>query len=500
MLSYITRRLLLMIPTLIGITFLVFMLVASAGGGIGAALRAQGGALQSQSGVAVQQAYLEDRYGLDAPIIVQYGRWLGRISPIKIGTRDQVAPNGERIRPPKALRDPTLWHWFAEGLPAEPGTAQTEGDVVSRFRGADRKYADIRAGFIAAEARLKEGLKEYVRQAGVPNATDSEGKVRIGVLQGLRPDTSVASWSNVLKLGQATIDEHAKARAARAELAKVFSERPYPEAGIGIGPVSLANPDFGTAFSRGRPVMDLIRAHLPVTLLINFIAFPIIYLVAIPSGMLAATKRGTLADTGLGVMFIGLWSFPVVLAGVLSIGFLASKDYLHLFPVSGLHDKDAETYAFLPSMGPDGFDRGFVLDTLWHLALPVACLAYGGFAVLSKQTRAAMLDNFNADYVRTAKAKGVSGRDIVLKHVFRNSLLPLITMFVAIFPAMLAGSVVIERIFTLPGMGSLIIEAITLRDRELILADVAMIAVVNMVALLLADVLYAMADPRVSYR
>ena len=111
-----------------------------------------------------------------------------------------------------------------------------------------------------------------------------------------------------------------------------------------------------------------------------------------------------------------------------------------------------------------------------------------------------MLDNFNADYVRTAKAKGVAGKDIVLKHVFRNSLLPLITMFVSIFPAMLAGSVVIERIFTLPGMGSLIIDAIVLRDRELILADVAMIALVNMGALLLADILYAMADPRVSYR
>jgi len=491
-----------MIPTLIGITFLVFMLVASAGGGIGAALRAQGGNLQSQSGVAVQQAYLEDRYGLDAPILMQYVRWLGRVSPLKFGARDLVARNGEMISPPKPLKQPTLWKWFAESLPPEvaPPSPDMAVDKEARFRAADRAYADIRAGYIAAEARLKEGLKEYVRQSNIEGGLDRDGKVRIGMLSRLLPNKTVASWKSVEALGAAAITEHARARTARAAVVRAFQEKPYPEAGIGIGPVSLAPPDFGIAFSRGRPVMDLIKAHLPVTLLINCIAFPIIYIVAIPSGMLAATRRGTWADTGLGVLYIALWSFPIVLAGVLSIGYLASKDYLHLFPVSGVHDKDSESFAFLLMMGREGFERGFVLDTLWHIALPIACLAYGGFAVLSKQTRAAMLDNFNADYVRTAKAKGVAGRDIVFKHVFRNSLLPLITMFVSIFPAMLAGSVVIERVFTLPGMGSLIIEAITLRDRELILADVAMIAIVNMVALLLADILYAMADPRVSYR
>ncbi|HYE03601.1 MAG TPA: ABC transporter permease, partial [Phycisphaerales bacterium] len=123
----------------------------------------------------------------------------------------------------------------------------------------------------------------------------------------------------------------------------------------------------------------------------------------------------------------------------------------------------------------------------------------GGFAILSKQTRAAMLDNFNQDYVRTAKAKGVPGRDIVLRHVFRNSLLPLITMFATIFPAMLSGSVVVEKIFTVPGMGSLILDGINLRDRELVLANVLMIATVNLLALLLADILYALADPRITY-
>jgi peptide/nickel transport system permease protein len=246
-------------------------------------------------------------------------------------------------------------------------------------------------------------------------------------------------------------------------------------------------------------VIDLLAAALPVTLLLNLLAFPIIYMIAIPSGMLAATKRGTILDTGLGAIFIALWSFPVVLAGVLAIGYLASNEGLKLFPVSGHHDKSAGMMAFLPGWHGEQLEPGYVLDTLWHITLPVLCLVYGGFAILSKQTRAAMLDNFSADYVRTAKAKRVPPKDVVLRHVFRNSLLPVITMFVTIFPAMLAGSVVIERIFNVPGMGSMIIEAITLRDRELLLADTTLIAGINILALLLADILYAFADPRVAF-
>jgi ABC-type dipeptide/oligopeptide/nickel transport system permease component len=223
-------------------------------------------------------------------------------------------------------------------------------------------------------------------------------------------------------------------------------------------------------------------------------------MIAIPSGMLAAARKGSFFDVGLGTVFIGLYSIPVVLAGVLALGFLATPDYLNAFPTAGLHDKDAGTFPFLPGVHEGVTHRGWLADHLWHLVLPVLCSVYGGFAVLSKQTRAAMLENFSADYVRTAKAKGVSNRDVVFVHVFRNSLLPLITMFVTIFPAMLAGSVVIERIFTVPGMGYLVIEAINLRDREMILANTTIVAVVNLLALLLADILYALADPRITYK
>jgi ABC-type dipeptide/oligopeptide/nickel transport system permease component len=502
--TYIARRLLLMIPTLIGITFLVFMMVALAPGGIGATLKVSaGGTMQSQQGTALLQAYLEDRYGLDDPVVVQYVRWLGRISPIKFSARDQVAPSGERIQPPKPIKEPPLWPWYASSLPGpvpagrpEPA-ANTPEQRIDEYRAAAKAYADARAAYVGLNTTLRLALVQYARDAGLDRAVTRGGKVRLWVLRAHTPRTDRPAFQKVKDIGGELLAVYARAIAARDRLDAAFRSQPYRQAGIAVVPgvLSVSSPDLGYSYSRGRPASALIRPALPVTLLIDLIAFPIIYMIAIPAGMLAASRKGTWVDVGIGALLIALYSCPVVLAGVFAIGFLASNDYLGWFPVSGLHANTASTMPFLPRAG----SPGYLGDLLWHIALPVICLVYGGFAVLSKQTRAAMLDNFNADYVRTAKAKGVSNRDVVLRHVFRNSLLPLITMFVTIFPAMLAGSVVIEKIFTVPGMGSLTLDAIVLRDRELLLANTLMIASVNLMGLLLADILYAIADPRISY-
>lgn len=505
MTTYIIRRLLLMIPTLVGITFLVFMIIALSPGGIGAALKVQaGGAMNSQRSVAVLEAYLQDRYGLDDPAPVQYVRWLGRVSPVKLGMRDQIAPDGSKIRPPRDIRPPAMWEWYADALPEPlPAAAAAEGvGVEDHYKAMNQAYAAARAGFVERRTLLEQAMGRYLKAAGRDDAVDPDGKPIPGKLKHHTPDTTLPEWAMVQELGGPTVRSLGAARQARADLIAAFKAKPYEQAGLPIipGVLSVAAPDFGTAYSRGRPVGELIRKALPVTLMINFIAFPIIYLIAIPSGMLAATYRGSIFDVGMGGLFIALWSVPVVLAGTLAIGYLASPDYLGAFPVAQLSSAAADSMPFLPGRDTHGaWQPGFLLDRIWHVCLPVLCLVYGGFAILSKQCRAAMLDNFNADYVRTAKAKGVSEKDLVFRHVFRNSLLPLITMFVTIFPASLAGSIVVERIFSIPGMGSLIIEAINLRDRELLLANTLMIGIVNLLALLLADILYALADPRVVY-
>ena len=371
---------------------------------------------------------------------------------------------------------------------------------VLEYKAAAKNYAKARADYLVSKKELDKALVRYAEQTGIEGSI-KDGKPQMKVFAALQPDTVAPSWNYVRDAGLGVLEAYENAVACRAREIAAFRSGPYPKDGVAILPdmVSLALPDLGVAFSRGRPVKDLILDALPVTLLLNFVALPFIYLIAIPAGMLAARYRGSWFDVSSGAIFVALWSIPTVWAGVLAIGYLADNQYLGWFPVAGLHGNTADGMSFLPSWGSQGFTIGWVGDVLWHIALPVTCLVYTGFAVLAKQTRAAMLDNFNQDYVRTAKAKGVPGRDVLLRHVFRNSLLPLITMFVTIFPAMLAGSVVVEKIFSIPGMGSLILEAINLRDRELILANTFMIAVINLLALLLADILYAFADPRISY-
>ena len=508
MLNYVARRLLLMLPTVVGITFIVFLLLALSPGGIGAAAAAAGGQ-QDASKAAMLEAYLEDRYGLNDPVLVQYVRWLHRISPVKFGTRDQVTPAGERLQPPKEIPDPPLAEWGGFTLPfadaAPPGPALAGGSVEERQRAYRRIANDAlaaRSRYLGAKREFESVLGSYARFLGRDDWLDAKGRVVVARVATEPADRTNELWPEIDKAFAKMAVEWKAATERRNLLSMAFAERPFAESGLPVlpGAIWVGPPDLGTAFSKSRPVADLIADALPVTLLLNLIAFPIIYLVAIPSGILASARSGSWFDKLSGATYVALWSVPTVWAGVLAVGYLASDEYLGLFPVSGLHDRAADAWTFLPGMQADGsWQVGWLGDALWHLVLPVACLVYGGFAVLSKQTRAAMLDNFNADYVRTAKAKGVARRDVVMHHVFRNSLLPLITMFVTVFPATLAGSVVIERIFSVPGMGSLILDAINQRDRELILANTFMIACVNLTALLLADILYAVADPRVSY-
>ena len=149
--------------------------------------------------------------------------------------------------------------------------------------------------------------------------------------------------------------------------------------------------------------------------------------------------------------------------------------------------------------GHEGFVRGFMFDRLWHLALPVICLSYGGFAFLSRLTRSAMLENLQADYARTARAKGVDESTVLWTHVFRNSLLPLITVSASLLPGLLGGSVIVESIFSIDGMGKLVVEAVKGRDRELVLSITMISGMLTLLGYLVADLMYAIADPRVSY-
>lgn len=155
--------------------------------------------------------------------------------------------------------------------------------------------------------------------------------------------------------------------------------------------------------------------------------------------------------------------------------------------------------ALLTAVTQPEFTRGFLLDRMWHLVLPIICLSYGGFAFLAKLTRSAVLENLMSDFARTARAKGAPEKTVLWRHVFRNSLLPLITVSAALLPGLLAGSVIVESIFSIEGMGKLAVESVQTRDRELVLSITFVSGLLTLLSYLIADLCYAFADPRVSY-
>lgn len=459
MLTYIIRRILLMFPTLLGITLVVFMVMAASPGGITAQSLIEGQNLEPAAKKALAD-YYNKIYGLGDPAPVQYLRWLNNLSPVGFTYDENAEINGFSL------------------------------------------------------------------------------------------------WKGI---------------------------------------------DLGKSFRYGRSVLDLIKQSLPITLLLNLVSIPLIYLISIGIGVQAAVKRGQAFDVGTSVTMLGLWSIPTMLAGVLMIGFFASEQYWHWFPTAGLSHREALDMPFLPhweDIGDVGmlfslmlaglfgfiglariknetyrvvifsvvgavlgyfmaaslpgvtssltylflmvllaaligviaysdylalrysfigllglligivvsasyfdgaFTRGFLLDRLWHLFLPVLCLAYGSFAFLAKLTRTSVLENLMADFARTARAKGVAEEDVLWRHVFRNSLLPLITVSASLLPGLLAGSVIVESIFSIDGMGKLAVEAVKGRDRELVLSITFVSGVLTLVGYLIADICYAMADPRVNY-
>lgn len=257
--------------------------------------------------------------------------------------------------------------------------------------------------------------------------------------------------------------------------------------------------DLGTSFQYGRPVSDILAERIPITLLLNLVTLPVTYLIAIIVGMKSAANRGSTFDVGMGISMLALWSIPTMLAGVLLLGFFANVQHFQWFPTAGISSREAFDMPFLPHWGETGFIRGFLLDRLWHLVLPVLCLSYGGFAALAKLTRTAILENLNSDYARTARAKGLAEHDVLWRHVFRNSLLPLITISAGLLPSLLAGSLIVENIFSINGMGQLAVEAVKGRDRELVLSITWISGFLTLVGYLIADFCYTLADPRVSY-
>ncbi len=240
----------------------------------------------------------------------------------------------------------------------------------------------------------------------------------------------------------------------------------------------------------GAPVLSVIVGRMAPTLKLNLISIVLIYLFAVPIGIYSAIHHRSLCERGLTLFLFLLYSMPTFWVALLLLVFFAGDTFVNWFPVGGLSPATYATWGV-------SYWR-ILFETSLHYVLPVICLTYGSLAGLSRYARVGMLEVIRQDYVRTARAKGLSEWTVIMKHALRNGLIPLITLFAGLLPGLVAGSIIVEYIFSIPGMGSLSILALTSRDKPLMMALFSMAAILTLIGILISDLLYAVVDPRIS--
>jgi len=250
----------------------------------------------------------------------------------------------------------------------------------------------------------------------------------------------------------------------------------------------LAKLDFGNSFaSDQKPVLTKIAEKLPVTIYLNLSSMILIVLISIPIGVLSAIYKNSLFDkiTTL-IVYIGFAIPTFWLSLLLAYYFGVIKGWL---PISGLTSYEFENYKFYEK----------ILDIAWHSILPIGVSVFGGIAGFSRFIKSSMMDVINEDYIIAAYARGIPKRSVIFKHALRNALLPVITILGLSIPGLIGGSVIFESIFSIPGMGQLFYQSVMMRDYPVIMGILVIGAFLTLIGNLIADVSYAIADPRIRY-
>ena len=245
--------------------------------------------------------------------------------------------------------------------------------------------------------------------------------------------------------------------------------------------------DFGVSTRDNLPILGKLAERLPVTLLLSLLALLSAYAIAVPLGMTSAVRQGTAFDKSTSVALFVMYSLPTFWVAMLLLRYLGGAGHLDLFPAQGLS-----------SPGSDEWPTGRrLLDAAHHLVLPVLCLSYVSMAVLARYQRAGMLQVIDLDFMRVARAKGLTKNQVLLRHGLRNGVIPVIAMMGLQLPYLIGGSVVVELIFGIPGVGFETFEAIRSNDQPWLIAVVTVTAAMTLIGVVAADVLCAVLDPRI---
>ncbi|MEQ8854245.1 ABC transporter permease [Gimesia sp.] len=273
--------------------------------------------------------------------------------------------------------------------------------------------------------------------------------------------------------------------ADRERMEKAYGlDKPWPQAYV-LWVSNVCRLDLGRSISRKQPVTRLISERIGPTLILSVSSLLLTYLLAIPMGLYSSARQGYLDERSIGTILYMLYSFPSFVAALFLQIYLANK--LGWLPLYGMK---SDNYSSMSTIQQ-------VWDIFLHAIMPIICYTYGSLAYYSRFIRANMHEVLRQDYIRTARAKGLGPVNVLVRHAFRNTFIPLVTLIGLTLPSLLGGSVIIERIFSWPGMGQLYFESILERDYPTIMGLTLMFSILTLAGQLMADIFYAMADPRV---
>jgi microcin C transport system permease protein len=266
-------------------------------------------------------------------------------------------------------------------------------------------------------------------------------------------------------------------------------DKPAPERFVSMV-ASFARFDLGQSFFHHKDVWALVKEKLPVSITLGLWTFFLSYLISIPLGIAKAVRSGSRFDTVTSLIVLVGYAIPGFVLGVALLVLFGGGSFLAWFPLRGLTSPNWEDLTL----------GGKVLDYLWHIALPVTASVLGSFAVVTMLTKNAFLEEIRKQYVLTARAKGLGERQVLWKHVFRNALIPIITGFPAAFiGAFFTGSLLIETLFSLDGLGLLSYESVMRRDYPVVLGTLYLFTLIGLVTKLISDLCYVWVDPRVKF-
>ena len=485
--GYVLKRVLIFIPTLFAISLITFILISVAPGDPAETMlnrNSGGGEGQLSNKLSTEKAYQDVRkkLGLDLPVFY--------INPANLASCDtinRIAKTDHREMLDRMLYSYGDWQYIEQYYSR---MNSYEMAVLSAPRDSASTTALIELRNIVGKLYLQSDAPHIKGLIGNAS-TLIKSNPTLGILN--TPLTAVESsigdvvshatpWKKYIPVIQWNGMHNQYHRWLFGD-AKWLGTEQDPNKGRGF-----IRGDFGISFFSKRPVSSILWDGLWITMLISVCIILIEYLLAIPLGVISAVKKDTRFDSIVTTTLFIFYSLPSFWIGTMAIFFLCGGDYLDIFPPFGIGDTT--------------MDDGFLVragDLAYHLVLPLIVASYGGLAFLSRQMRGGMLSVLRQDYIRTAYSKGLDPNQVVWKHAFRNSLLPIITIFANIFPALIGGSIILEFLFTIPGLGQITYAAVIQKDYPMILTNTMFAAMLTLMGYLVADILYAVADPRISY-